>query len=120
MGIVGEDFIFFFEVFIGNGGRLPVFHDGGDGFGGLHFGHLFSFPEIASEVLSGEELFVFFDVFRVDVSFGPVAEIDFFPDSGDVFHLFLEGFGVIKLELFCEFAGLGRKWAFGLFLLLLL
>jgi hypothetical protein len=103
------------EIFIGNGGWFQVLHHGGDGFDGLHFGDLLCIPEIASEVLSGEELFVFFDVLRVDVAFGPVGEIDFFPDSGDVFHLLFEGFGVIDFKLFGKFAGFGGEGSFRLF-----
>ena len=118
--VVGEDFIFFLEIFIGNGGWFHGFHHGGDGFDGLHFGNLLTTPEIASEVLSGEELFVFFDVLRVDVAFRPVGEIDFFPDSGDVFHLLFESFGVIDLKLFGKFAGFSGEGSFRFFRFLLL
>ena len=122
--VVGEDFIFFLDIFIGNGGWFHGFHHGGDGFDGLHFGDLLTTPEITSEVLSGEELFVFFDVLRVNVAFRPVGEINFFPDSRDVFHLLFESFGVIDLKLFGKFAGFSgegsfRSFRFFLFFLLL-
>ena len=70
--------------------------------------------------MSGEKLFVFFDVLRVDVAFGPVGKINFFPDSGDVFHLLFESFGVIDLKLFGKFAGFSGEGSFRFFRFLLL